>query len=117
MRYILASWDREGFECLEDITGRHPDTWEKGQLIEALKGHSPQPNPLAAQIGHMKLRARFNSQRCYEIYVFTTEDDIEFKTVEDWMIADPQSLVDWIRVNHYAKIYSDYRPEYKPAIV
>jgi len=26
------------------------------------------------------------------------------------MIADPQSLVDWIRVNHYCEIYSDYNP-------
>ncbi len=117
MRYILAMWDCEGFECLEDITLRHPDTWDKAQVFEALKGHTPQPNPLAQQIAHMKLRARFNSQRCYEIYVFTMGDDVEFKDVEDWMIADPQSLVDWIRVNHYAKVYSDYRPKHKPAII
>jgi len=117
VRYILASWDREGFECLEDITSKHPDSWDKGQVFEALKGHTPQRNPLAQQIEHMKLRARFNQQRCYEIYVFSTEDTIEFKDVEDWMIADPQSLVDWIRKNHYAKIYSDYTPNRKPVIV
>ena len=117
MRYILASWDREGFECLQDITNKHPDSWDKGQLIEALKGHTPQRNPLAEQIGAMKLRARYNSQRCYEIYVFTTEDDIEFKDVEDWMIADPQSLVDWVRVNHYAQVYSDYESNRKSVIV
>lgn len=117
MRYILASWDREGFECLQDITGKHPDIWDKAQVFEALKGSTPQRNPLAEQIGHMKLRARYNSQRCYEIYVFTTEDNIEFKDLEDWMIADPQSLVEWIRKNHYAKIYSDYKANYKPAIV
>jgi hypothetical protein len=58
----------------------------------------------------MKLRARVNSQRCYEIYVMSTEDDIEFKDVEDWMIADPQGLVDWIRINHWVKVYSDYNP-------
>jgi len=117
VRYILASWDQEGFECLEDITSKHPDAWEKEQLIEALKGNTPQRNPLAQMISHMKLRARFNSHRCYEIYVFTTDDSVEFKDVEDWMIADPQGLVDWIRANHYAKIYSDYRPRHKPAIV
>ena len=117
MRYILTSWDREGFECLQDISGKHPDTWDKGQLFEALKGNTPQKNPLAQQIEMMKLRARFNSQRCYEIYVFTTEDNIEFKEVEDWMIADPQSLVNWIREKHYVKVYSDYEPNRKPAIV
>ena len=110
MRYILASWDREGFECLQDITTFHPDHFEKGQLIEALKGNTPQKNPLAHQISMMKMRARMNNHRVYEIYVFTTEDSVEFKAVEDWMIADPQSLVDWIRVNHYCEIYSDYNP-------
>lgn len=117
MHYILASWDREGFECLQDITHFHPETFEKCQIIDILKGNTPQRNPLAEQIGAMKLRASFNSQRCYEIYVFTTQDDIEFKDVEDWMIADPQSLVDWVRVNNYAKVYSDYKPNRKPAIV
>ncbi len=108
MRYILASWCSEGFECLQDITSMHPDHFEKGQIMEALKGNTPQKNPLAQQIAHMKLRARFNSQRQYEIYVFTMGDDIDFKDVEDWMISDPQSLVDWIRINHYSKVHSDY---------
>lgn len=117
MRYILASWDQEGFECLEDITYKHPDNFEKGQLIGVLKGDALQDNPLWSQLHAMSLRARFNSQRCYEIYVFTINDDVEFKDVEDWMTADPQSLVDWIRINHYSKIYSDYRPKHKSMIV
>lgn len=116
MRYILASWDSEGFECLQDITKFHPDLFEKGQLIEALRGQTPTPNPMAAQIHHMKLRARFNSQRTPEIYIFTTEDSIEFKDVEDWMIADPQGLVNWIRVNHWNKVWSDYRPNHRKVI-
>jgi hypothetical protein len=116
MRYILAAWDRDGFECLQDITHLHPENFEKGQIVDALKGNSVRANPLAQQLSTMKLRARFNSQRCYEIYVMTTEDDLEFKAVEDWMIADPQSLVDWIRENHSYKIYDD-RVRTKPAIV
>ncbi len=116
MRYILASWCSEGFECLQDITSMHPDYFEKGQIIEALKGNTPQKNPLAQQISHMKLRARFNSQRSYEIYVFTMGEDVEFKDVEDWMIADPQSLVEWIRVNHHSKIYSDYHHKHKQIV-
>jgi hypothetical protein len=110
MRYILASWDREGFECLQDITSFHPDNFEKTQLMDALKGNDVSRNPLAQQLEMMKLRARANNHRVGEIYIFSTEDDIDFKDVEDWMIADPQGLVDWIRVNHYAKIYSDYNP-------
>lgn len=116
MRWILASWDREGFECLQDITSLHPDNFEKGQLIEALKGNTPQKNPLAQQIEMMKLRARMNNHRVYEIYVFSTEDSVEFKDVEDWMIADPQSLVDWVRKNHSVKLYSDYNPNSRVVI-
>lgn len=117
MRYILASWDREGFECLQDITSLHPDHYEKAQIIQALKGNTPATNPLFHQISAMKLRARFNSQRCYEIYVFATDDDISFKDVEDWMTADPQSLVNWVRINHFYKLYSDYESRKTPVIV
>ena len=117
MRYILAMWDRNGFESLQDITAKHPDNFEKSQIMDILKGNETQSNPLYQQIHAMTLRARYNSQRCYEIYVFTTDDSIEFKDVEDWMTTDPQSLVEWIRVNHYAKVYSDYYPKHKPAIV
>lgn len=116
MRYILASWCSEGFECLQDITSMHPDLFEKGQIIEALKGNTPQKNPLMQQISMMKLRARFNSQRQYEIYVFTMGDDVDFKDVEDWMIGDPQSLVEWIRVNHYSKVHSDYHRKHKQIV-
>jgi hypothetical protein len=117
MRYILASWDQEGFECLQDVTHFHPENFEKSQLIEILSGHKKTKNPLGQQIAMMRLRAQANTQRCYEIYMFTTLDDIEFKDVEDWMIGDPQSLVNWVRTNHAVKIYSDYRPKHRKAIV
>ena len=117
MRYILAAWDSEGFETLQDITHFHPENFEKGQLIEILSGRKKTENPLGQQITMMKLRAQANMQRVYEIYMFTTMDDIDFKDVEDWMIADPQSLVNWIRKNHAVKIYSDYNPNKRRAIV
>jgi hypothetical protein len=37
--------------------------------------------------------------------------------VEDWMIADPQSLVEWIRKNHWSQVHSDYRPDHRKKIV
>jgi hypothetical protein len=117
MRYILAMWNQEGFECLQDITDKHPDNFEKGQIMDILKGNKAQSNPLNQQLSTMKLRAGYNSQRCYEIYVFSTNDALEFKDLEDWMNTDPQSLVEWIRVNHYSKVYSDYRPKHKTKIV
>ena len=117
MRYILAAWDSTGFETLQDVTHFHPENFEKGQLIEILSGRKKTDNPLGQQITMMKLRAQVNAQRVYEIYIFTTLDDIEFKDIEDWMIGDPQSLVNWIRKNHAVKIYSDYNPKHRRAIV
>lgn len=117
MRYILACWCSDGFECLQDVTNLYPDNFEKEQLIQALKGTTIKVNPLYHQISSMMLRARYNSQRRYEIYLFTTEDTVNFKDVEDWMIANPQSLAEWIRENHYSKIFSDYRPKSHPQIV
>lgn len=116
MRYILASWDSEGFECLQDVTKFHPESWEKEQLLDALKGNKIQRNPLTQQIESMKLRARFNTQRTPEIYIFTTDESIEFKDVEDWMIADPQGLVNWIRKNHWNKVWTDYNPTRRKVI-
>jgi hypothetical protein len=117
MRYILASWDSEGFECLQDITHWHPDQFEKGQLIDILSGKEASKNPLGQQIGMMLMRARFNTHRTPEIYMFTTLDDLDFKAVEEWMNTDPQSLVNWVRKNHAVKIHSDYNPTKRRAIV
>lgn len=101
MRYFLASWDEEGFECLQDITKYHEDTWDKAELIEILKGNKERPaaNPLMQQLTSMKLRARFNTHRFPEIYAFKADDGIEESQVHAWRDTDPQSLVDWIRKN------------------
>lgn len=116
MRYILAMWDSGGFEALRDITQYHPENWDKANVISALRGEPVQANPLMQDLFRMKMRAQANMHRSYEIYVFTMEDNIEFRDIEDWMIADPQSLVNWIRINHWSKIYSDYRPQHRKVI-
>lgn len=101
MRYFIASWDEEGFECLQDITKHHPDVWEKAELIDILasKKDSPSKNPFLEQLSMMKFRARFNTHRFPEIYGFKADDSITEEQVHAWRDTDPQSLVDWIRDN------------------
>lgn len=101
MRYFIASWDEEGFECIQDITKNHPDNWEKAELIDILasKKDKSSKNPFFEQLSAMKLRARFNSQRFPEIYGFKSDDDITEEQIKDWSDRDPQGLVDWIRAN------------------
>jgi hypothetical protein len=106
-RYFLLSWDNTGFECVQDITALHPDNWSKTNLIEILKGQLASKNPLAQQIHAMELRARFNPQRHYEIYIQSTDSNVDAELIRGWADRDPQGLADFVRDNHYAKIFSD----------
>lgn len=105
-RYYLAYWCNEGFESIQDISKY--ETWEKGQLVEILASRQDraEPNPLDTMVNAMRMRARVNPQREYEIYAFMASDDIDQKSIDDWADVDPQGLVDWIRENG-SKIHSD----------
>ena len=102
---FLAMWDILGLETLIDITAR-----EQENIMAALRDEKlPNSNP----IQHMVLRARYNTQRHYEIYYFTselTEQDIRYMFEHD-----PQVIVDAIRnVGH--KLYSDRADKTKQVI-
>ena len=117
MRYYLVSWDTMGVECLQDITNEHPDNMARAHLFNAIKNGEPIPkSSLGSQIQAMTMRARFNSQRNYEIYVFTAEDDFELDDIERWVKDDVQGFADWVRANHAKCLWND-RPTKRPAIL
>lgn len=100
-------WDMLGLECIFDATAARAEIaqWEKEAAWSVLKGvqHSTRPEPIPLK--SMLLRARFNSQRSYEVYEFTSTMSMdEIKKVFN---KKPQVIVNWIRENGY-KIYSDY---------
>ena len=104
----LVSWDMYGLEALINIT-----TQEQENVLSILKEEKIKyTNP----IQYMLLRARVNSHRKYEIYVFdselTTEEIVSlFKT-------SPQLMADSIRrIGH--QMYSDRADENsaKPLII
>jgi hypothetical protein len=106
-RNFLVVWDMLGLESIWDIDDAQNqlDNWEKKQVWNTLKGvpMEKKPNPIPLQM--VIMRARFNSQRSYEIYSFnTTMTENEVRTV---FAEDPQPIVDWIRENGN-KIFSDY---------
>ena len=117
MKYFIVSWDCNGFECIEDITAEHPDTWAKAHLFDTIKNvKPPEASPIMHQISAMLLRARFNSQRNYEIYVFTAQDSVDEESVREWALTQPQAAADWIRLNHTTKLFGSSRSN-KPVIV
>jgi hypothetical protein len=116
MRYWIVSWDCNGVEFLKEITEHHPDNWAKNHLFDSIKEGSKVEKPLGFNLTALTMRARFNSQRHYEIYVFNSDDNIDEADLVEWFNNDPQAFADWVRVNHSYMIWDD-RIKTKPAIV
>jgi hypothetical protein len=91
-------WDMYGLEFCQDIT-----VVEKRNMISALKG---QPLERPFNLNALLLRAKFNSQRNYEIYTMTVEQGIKETDVRSWFDSDPQEAVNQIRARG-RKLYGD----------
>jgi hypothetical protein len=87
-----------GLEFVFDTT-----KWEKEYMWSIL---SEKPKPTTPSIQMMILRAKANSQRCYEIYSFNADEGITEETIKASFESAPQGIVDFIRANGQ-KIYSD----------
>jgi hypothetical protein len=109
-------WDMLGLECIYDVNQAmfEVENWEKIRVWNTLKEEKTpkKPNPIPLQM--MIMRARFNSQRSYEIYSFDTSMTMD--EVRDIFEEDPQPIVEWIRENGN-KIYSDYVKSERKMIV
>ncbi len=68
-------------------------------MWDILKGQkdSPMAAKVSSIIRNMMLRARFNPQRKYEIYVFNSDPEITEQEVVDAFEASPQTMADTIR--------------------
>lgn len=84
---FIAMWDMNGLESIVNIS-----EGERAAVVSALKGEKIQwRNP----IQYMILRAKLNSQRCYEIYFFESEMDKDELVL---LFNDrPQLMADTIR--------------------
>jgi hypothetical protein len=107
MKQYLAMWDMYGLEFIFDTS-----KWEKEYMWSIL---SEKPKPTTPSIQMMILRAKANSQRCYEIYSFNADDDLTEESIKLAFESSPQGIVDFIRANG-SKIYSD-RAEKKAIII
>jgi hypothetical protein len=94
-------WDCNGLEAVARVPNPADTTFA------LLKGAEP---PKVPNILHWELRARYNSQRHYEIYVITATPGIDEEDIREMFDANPQSAADTIRhIGH--KFYSDRRSE------
>jgi hypothetical protein len=88
---FLIMWCNEGLECCIDVTeDQQRRMWQK------LKGE-PVSETAIPNYQHLLLRARYNSQRHYEIYSVEATDGITAEDIREMFEADPQSAADTIR--------------------
>lgn len=104
----LAVWDCYGLESLFNVT-QYMQQCTYNTLMEL-------PLPESIPLNHLLLRARNNSQRNYEIYLFDCESDVTEDMLRESFEAAPQGIVDHIRKNG-KQIYSDRVTEDKRVIV
>ena len=81
-------WDCHGLEACERVPNPADTTFA------LLKGEK---RPDAPNIEHWKLRARYNSQWHYEIYIITARPGIDRDDIVGMFEANPQSAADTIR--------------------
>jgi hypothetical protein len=101
---FIFSWDQLGIESIVPIT--QYEDWDKVQLMEVLKGNGQKKNPLNQLVHALTLRARFNSQRHYEIYAIDCDLELDQEFWQERWEADPQWCADLVRKKGHM-IHSD----------
>lgn len=98
-------WDCYGLEAVERVPSPSDTTFA------LLKGDKP---PELPKIHHWELRARFNPQRNYEIYIITATPGIDEDEIRDMFETDPQGSAETIR--RIGQCYVSYRETAKRVI-
>jgi hypothetical protein len=103
---FAVMWDCNGLEAVQAVPAPADITFA------LLKGADP---PVLPKLMHWTLRARYNSQRHYEIYLITATPGITEDDIRDMFEASPQTAADTIR-RIGQKYYSDRREPSRVAI-
>ena len=103
---FVVMWDCNGLEAVEQL----PDPAET--TFALLKGTEL---PIPPNIMHWRLRAQFNTQRHYEIYVFEATKGITKDDIVEMFEASPQTAADTIR--RIGTVFHSDRQTRQPAIL
>ena len=103
---FIFSWDCNGIEAIIPIT--EYEKWDQENLMRLLKDEKKLSNPLNTIIRTLLMRARYNSQRHYEIYAIDCDISLDKEFWKEQWNSAPQATADLIREKGY-KLYSDRR--------
>jgi len=87
---FLLMWCTDGLEVLCDITAE-----SQNRMWDALRGEKTQSR--MPNLMHLELRARYNSQRFYEIYIIDVDAEVTEQDLREMFEQDPQTAADLIR--------------------
>ena len=90
-------WDCNGLEAVVQVP-------EPADITFAVLANKPRPE--MPNLNHWELRARYNSQRHYEIYLISAQPGISKDDICNMFKADPQTAANTIR-RIGQKYYSD----------
>jgi hypothetical protein len=100
----LLSWDCNGIEAVVNISDLEKEKmWSTLKNVNGEKGRGASVTEI---VNMLMLRARFNTQRHYEIYCIDTEDDITADDLKRNFEDDPQGMADLVRARG-RQLYSD----------
>ena len=99
MHQFVVMWDNRGLEFVGNYTDYAQD-----QMWATLQGKKSEKT--FVNLMHLELRARYNTQRHYEIYLVNATEGITADDIRAMFDADPQAAADIIREKGY-KFYSD----------
>ncbi len=99
--WFVVSWCCEGLEGIIPVT-----ELERQATFDTLSGKEPNPTKVNQSINMMVLRARFNTQRHYEIYAISAMPGIMADDIRSMFEDSPQYAADLIR-ERGTKIHSD----------
>lgn len=97
---FLLMWDCNGLELVVDVTAD-----EQRRMWENLQGQLPSESAVPS-LNHLLLRAKYNSQRNYEIYTVTAAEGITEQDLREMFANNPQSAAELIRARG-ACVFSD----------
>lgn len=87
---FIVMWCSEGLEYVGDVTQDSKDrVWAR---LRDQDYRSQIPNLM-----HLELRARYNIQRFYEIYLVNATEDVTADDIREMFVADPQTAAELIR--------------------
>lgn len=104
---FLFSWDCTGVEAIIPIS--QYEDWDTANAFNVLGGKAKTANPLNSTVSAILMRARYNPQRFYEVYVVDCDEGITQSIWRTMWDTNPQMCADIIR-ERGVKLYGEPMP-------